>query len=176
MDNEIWKDIIGYDGLYQVSNKGNIKSFKKDKNGKLLMLKIDKDGYKNIGLRDANYIRKFKRVHRLVAEAFIENSNSFTQINHKDNNPANNYVENLEWCSVEYNNKYRFSNGNASHKGSKHPQATITEDVAVQIFELGHSGLFTESQLAKKFNTTRSVINKIRLSKSWTHVTNNIIT
>ena len=68
---EIWEDIKGYEGLYQVSNLGNIKSFKRYKDGKLMKLKSDKDGYKEIGIRDINGVRKFKRVHRLVCECFF---------------------------------------------------------------------------------------------------------
>ena len=86
-------------------------------------------------------------------------------INHKDNNPGNNNIDNIEWCTIEYNNKYRFEYGNASNKGSKNPQSTITEEIAIEIYKLGHSGKYTEIQLAKMFNTTRSVINKIRLKK-----------
>ena len=109
-----------------------------------------------------------------MAEAFINNPDTYKFINHKDNNSSNNVVENIEWCSIEYNNKYRFTNGNASNKGSKSPTATITEDVAIEIYRLGHSGKYTEYELAKMFNTTRSVINKIRLNINWTHVTKNI--
>jgi hypothetical protein len=168
---EIWKDIKGYEGLYQISNLGNIKSFKRYKEGKLLKPKFDKDGYREVGIRDSIGIRTFKRVHILVAKSFISNPNNYKFINHKDNNPSNNIVENIEWCSIEYNNKYRFTNGNASHKGSKSPVATITEDVAIEIYRLGHSGKYTEPELAKMFNTTRSIVNKIRLNITWTHVT-----
>ncbi len=171
---EIWKDVVGYEGLYQISNLGNIKSFKRNYEGILLNPKTDKDGYKEIGIRDATGRRFFKRMHRLVAEAFIINPNNYKVINHKDNNPANNNVENIEWCTIEYNNKYRFINGNASNKGSKSPAASITESIAVEIYILGHSGKYTELELATKFNTTRSVVNKIRLNKNWTHVTKNI--
>lgn len=172
---EVWKDIIEYEGLYQISSFGNVKSFKRYKEGKLLQPKSDKDGYKEIGIRDIQGNRKFKRVHRIVAEAFLENPNNYTFVNHKDNDPSNNNIENIEWCTIEYNNKYRFSNGNASHKGSKHPIASITEETAIKIYKLGHSGNYTETQLAKMFNTTRSVVNKIRLDKSWTHVTKDIV-
>lgn len=172
--NEVWKDVVGYEGLYQISNLGNIKSFKRYKEGKILNPKSDKDGYKEIGIRDFNGDRKFKRVHRLVAECFLENPNNYEYINHKDNNPANNVVSNLEWCTIEYNNKYRFEHGNACHKGSKSPRASITEEIAIQIYTLGLSGKYTESELAKMFNTTRSVVNKIRLNISWTHVTKNL--
>ena len=171
---EEWKDVVGYEGLYQVSNLGNIKSFKIYKEGKLLKPKFDKDGYREIGIRDSNGTRTFKRVHRLVAESFIDNPDNLKFINHKDDNPANNNVDNVEWCSIEYNNRYRFTNGNASHKGSKSPVATITEDVAIEIYKLGHSGKYTEPELAKMFNATRSIVNKIRLNITWTHVTKDI--
>lgn len=171
---EIWKDIKEYEGLYQISNLGNIKSFKRYKEGKLLNPKFDKDEYKEIGIRDCNGVRTFKRVHRLLAESFISNPNNYKFINHKANNLSNNSIDNIEWCSIEYNNKYRFTNGNALHKGSKSPVATITEDIAVEIYKLGHSGRYTEPKLSKMFNTTRSVVNKIRLNKTWTHVTNNL--
>ena len=108
------------------------------------------------------------------ANVFLPNPNNYEFVNHKDSNTSNNNLSNLEWCSIEYNNKYRFTNGNASHKGSKSPAATITEEIAIQIYILGHSGKYTEPELTKMFNTTRSVVNKIRLNKTWTHVTNNI--
>lgn len=171
---EFWEDIKGYEGLYKISNLGNIKSFKRYKEGKLLNPKSDKDGYKEIGIRDINGDRKFKRIHRLVAETFLPNPENYDYINHKDNNPSNNNINNLEWCSLEYNNKYRFTHGNASHKGSKSPVASINEDIAIKIYILGHSGKYTESEIAKMFSTTRSVVNKIRLNKTWTHVTNDI--
>ena len=172
---EIWKDIENYEGLYQVSNLGNINSFKRYKNGKLLLPKSDKDGYKEIGIRDIRGKRIFKRVHRLVARSFLPNPNNYKFVNHKDNDPSNNNVNNLEWCTIEYNNKYRFTNGGACHKGINHPRSSITNDVVKEIYILGHSGKYTEPELAKKFNTTRSVVNKIRLNVRWTHVTKNII-
>ena len=102
--NEIWKDVKGYEGLYQVSNLGNIKSFHKRSYGNLLKLPIKK-GYFQVGLRK-NGIRKYYQVHRLVAEAFIENKQNLPQVNHKDENKLNNDVNNLEWCTVSYNNCY----------------------------------------------------------------------
>ena len=170
MESEIYKDVIGYEGLYKVSNYGNIKSYKVNPDGKLMSPTTDKDGYKQIGIRDINYKRKYYRIHRLVAYAFIDNPNNYKFINHKDNNPANNNCDNLEWCTIEHNNKYRFTNGNASHVGSKHPQSKITEDIAKQIYILGHSGKYTEPEICIMFNTTRSVVNKIRLKISWKHI------
>ena len=112
---EIWKDIKDYEGLYQVSNWGRVKSFdtyKKGKNGsirfykgKILKLKTNKDGYSQIGLWK-NGKRKYFLVHRLVAEAFISNTDNLPCVNHKDENKQNNVVSNLEWCSAQYNNTY----------------------------------------------------------------------
>ena len=174
-NNEIWEDINGYEGLYQVSNLGNIKSFKRYKDGKLLSPKTDKDGYKEVGLRDSFGKRKFFRIHRIVALEFIPNPDECDFVNHKDSNPGNNNVDNIEWCTMSYNNKYRFSDkGNASHKGEKHPGTKLDDDTVIQIYKLGHSGKYTEPEVAKKFNTTRSVVNKIRLGVTWKHITENI--
>ena len=108
---EIWKDIKGYEGLYQVSNLGNVKSLSRVSiQGHILPTKILKfgynlQGYKIVGLhRDGS--SKTRTVHRLVAEAFIPNSNNYPCINHIDENKQNNRVDNLEWCTYEYNNNY----------------------------------------------------------------------
>ena len=113
---EIWKDIKGYEGLYQISNLGNVKSLSRTMENKgtfgkiyhikekIMKPKIDK-GYYRIGLTK-NKIRKYFAVHRLVAIAFIENPDNLEIINHKDENPLNNKVDNLEWCTQQYNINY----------------------------------------------------------------------
>lgn len=103
-------DIKGYEGLYKISNRGNVISLSKNsgflklkehimiptvKSNKYLDIKLTKDG-----------ISKHFYVHRLVAEHFISNPNNFPQVNHKDKNPTNNNVNNLEWCDNSYNVKY----------------------------------------------------------------------
>ena len=103
---EIWKDVIGYEGFYQVSNKGRVKSLPvksrtKRFDGKVLRQFPNKYGYMMVSLS-----RKSHHVHRIVAAAFIENPNNYPQINHKDENKANNNVSNLEWCTSAYNNNY----------------------------------------------------------------------
>lgn len=105
---EQWKDIIDYEGLYQVSNLGNVKSLNYNHTGKEQILKASKtkDGYFQVPLWK-NGERKWSRVHRLVASHFIPNDDLFkTQINHKDENKQNNNVNNLEWCNLQYNNNY----------------------------------------------------------------------
>lgn len=100
--NEIWKDIKEYENLYQVSNLGNIRS---KKNGKIRKTQKDKDGHLKLQLHK-NGVSKDYYVHRLVAQAFINNPTNAEIVNHKDENPSNNRIDNLEWCNKKYNNTY----------------------------------------------------------------------
>lgn len=114
---EFWKDVKGYEGLYQVSNLGNVRTVQHvtiRKNGvsltvpaKELKPGIDSGGYKLVVLANGSSTRSM-RIHRLVADAFVENPNPerFTFINHKDEDKLNNVYTNLEWCTNAYNLKY----------------------------------------------------------------------
>ena len=102
--NEKWRDVVGYEGLYQVSNTGKIRSHHKG-NWRNIKDCTSKYGYKVV-LLHKDGIRKNARVHRLVAQAFIPNPNNLPYINHKDENPSNNHVDNLEWCTAAYNSNY----------------------------------------------------------------------
>lgn len=114
-NNEIWKDIKDYEGCYQISNKGRIKSLdrivefndgrKRLYKGSILNPTYDKDGYLCIILSKNAIIKGFK-LHRLVAEHFIPNPDNLPVVNHIDENKINNSIENLEWCSIKYNNTY----------------------------------------------------------------------
>lgn len=103
---EEWKPITGYEGLYEVSSFGNIRTIKRQgTNSRTIKQQIDRKGYCYVSLCENG---KYKRssVHRLVATAFIENLKELPCVNHKDENKANNCVNNLEWCSYRYNNNY----------------------------------------------------------------------
>lgn len=104
---EIWKDIEGYEGLYQVSNYGKVKSLGNDKNKKSKMRKerTTKDGYIQIKLHKNGETKGFY-IHRLVAQAFISNPNGYKEVNHIDENKRNNSSTNLEWCTRLYNVRY----------------------------------------------------------------------
>lgn len=104
---EIWKDVGGYEGLYQVSNLGRVKRLKGKymKSDKLLkQVKLD-SGYIAVGLCKHNKAKNF-RVHRLVAEAFIPNPEEKPQVNHINEDKTNNMVSNLEWMTAKENNNY----------------------------------------------------------------------
>lgn len=105
---EVWKDIKDYEGLYQISNLGRVKSLKYRKSNKERILILNgaaKHGYYMVGLCK-NHKRKYVTVHRLVAEAFIPNPDNKPQINHKDENRRNNCVDNLEWVTAKENLNY----------------------------------------------------------------------
>lgn len=114
---EIWKDIKGYEGLYQVSNLGKVKSLarfiQRNRVGgryypELILkptINIKRYGYLYVHLHKKG-VTKVVTVHRLVAEAFISNPNNLPEINHKDENKSNNCVDNLEWCTSKYNANY----------------------------------------------------------------------
>lgn len=95
---EIWKDVNGFKGVYQISNFGRLKSFKRELNGKILSNKNKKGDYFSVILRKGDRV-KSTRIHRLVAEAFIPNPGNLPQVHHKDGNRQNNCVDNLEWVN-----------------------------------------------------------------------------
>lgn len=105
MGEEIWKDVVGYEGYYSVSSHGRVYSHS---TGIYLKGKIDKDGYKEYALC-VNRQRKYVRGHRLVALAFIPNPDNLPMVNHKDNVPDNNKSDNLEWCNNEYNQRHAYN-------------------------------------------------------------------
>ena len=113
---EIWKDVKGYEGFYQVSNLGRVRSLERDvyhprgnvirhMEEKILVQNIGKLGYAYVNL-SLNGKMKTIKTHRLVAEAFIPNPENKPQVNHKDEVKNNNVVDNLEWCDAQYNALY----------------------------------------------------------------------
>lgn len=110
---EVWKDIVGYEGLYQVSNLGNVRSLNYRGTGLIRNLAPKEN---NCGRLWVLLCGKAYLIHRLVAAAFIPNENGYPEINHKDENPKNNTVGNLEWCTGEYNKKYYLMNHTGGRK------------------------------------------------------------
>ena len=101
---EIWKDIKGYEELYQVSDLGRVRSFKSGK-WQTLKNRLTPRGYYLVTLyKDGKATNKW--VHKLVAQAFIPNPNNLPQVNHKDEDKLNNAASNLEWCTAKYNINY----------------------------------------------------------------------
>lgn len=115
---EEWRDVVGFEGAYQVSNLGRVRSLDREipyvnngtptflhYKGKVLKPKPDRDGYPRVSLKFGKK-NKLAGIHRLVAQAFLPNPNNLPCVNHKDYQRDNNCIDNLEWCTVEYNNHY----------------------------------------------------------------------
>lgn len=144
MKKEIWKDIKGYEGLYQVSNLGRVRSLDRvvvDKNGrklhysgKIMTQNKTVDGYPNISLGTYDN-KKTITIHRLVAEAFIPNPLNLPQVNHKDEDITNNVWTNLEWCDNGYNVNYGTGNQRRrinTPKNKKIIQLTLNGDFVAE--------------------------------------------
>lgn len=161
---EIWKDIEGYEGLYQISNMGRVKSLAKQtlcghrkeqtifRNEKFLSLRCNKKGYLQVGL-SKNGIRKQFTVHRLVAQTFIPNPNNLPQVNHKDENKTNNCIENLEWCTAEYNCNYGNHKSNISNALKGHIVKKETRDKISFANSGEKNGMSSEKRLSRMKNT-----------------------
>ena len=133
---EEYKDIEGYEGLYQVSNIGNVKSLVNHKGKyreKLLKQSKDCNGYLQVNLYKNKTSKRFL-VHRLVANAFIENPNNYPCINHKDENKQNNSVKNIEWCSYKYNTNFGTRNERARKAISKQVYQYSKDGVLISVF------------------------------------------
>lgn len=132
---EHWKDIQEYEGLYQVSNKGRVKSLNYNHTGKEKIMKpktIRKTGYLYIALHKHGK-QEYTSVHRLVAEAFIPNPNNLPQVNHKDENKTNNRVDNLEWCTAKYNLEY---NNGQKRRACSRTNGKLSKQIAQYTFDL----------------------------------------
>ena len=114
---EIWKDVVGYEQFYQVSNNGRVR---RKRDHYELSQQIGSGGYKQVALSKSGKSKQIS-VHRIVAKAFIKNEFNYPCVNHKDENKQNNNVENLEWCSYRYNINYgtRTSRANETKRKSR---------------------------------------------------------
>lgn len=182
---EIWKDVENYEGYYQVSNSGRVRSLsrmldyrksihgdwfhQRIHRGQLLRPVTRKDGYMRLFLRKKRKM-KSKYVHRLVAEAFIPNPENKPQINHKNGIKADCKVGNLEWATSFENNLHALKTGlRMSTKGEAHPRAIINNFQARVIKKTNSKELGT-NYLASIFGISPSTISCIRYGHSWKHL------
>ena len=127
-ESEVWKDVVGYEGIYKVSNKGNVRSVvRKDSigrkcGGRKRKHSCDKWGYLKVNLYKNGKV-KTRFIHRLVAEVFLPNPNNFPQVNHIDEIKDNNDVKNLEWCTSKHNANHGTRNERVAQAQSKKVRA-----------------------------------------------------
>lgn len=178
--NEIWKDIDGYEGFYQVSSIGNVRSLdrrveNKASNtgfnllkGRLMKLKTDKYGYIRIGLRNGSK-QKMLLVHRLVAFAFLNREDYQDQVNHIDGIKGNNTIVNLEWCNQSENEKHAYRTGLKSQNGEKSNINKLTNEDVLSIRKRIASGEI-QADLAREYNVYPNCISSIKLRRTWKHI------
>jgi predicted XRE-type DNA-binding protein len=169
---EIWKDIKGYEGVYQVSNLGNIKSINYNHTGvsKNLIGGII-TGYHAVNLYGNGY-RKFK-VHRIVALHFIPNPENKPMINHINNIRTDNRVENLEWCTHQENMDHAVKMNLIkpfTSKGEKSWNSFLTNDIVLKIRQVYSEGKLNQREIAKLFNIKYKHVNKIVRRHIWQHI------
>lgn len=194
---ETWKNIPGYENLYQVSNLGNVKSVDRivrqwngynysEKIYKGTILKqYDNKGYKRVLLYKNGKVKNYF-VHRLVAQVFIPNPQKLSQVNHKDENKINNNVENLEWCSSTYNINYGKRNAIVSSKMIKRKLKDSTKK-KLSISQNSHKKPIVQydlkGNLIKRWESAREIERELNIRhdlvakccKGFLHKTNNYI-
>ena len=176
---EVWKDIKGYEGHYQISNIGRVKSLARMRFGKggclsplkerILKQKTSKSGYKSVHLRCMDY-QSHPTIHRIVAEAFIDNPDNKPTVNHIDANKENNHVDNLEWITQSQNTRYAFLKGNKSQKGEKNNMAKLTMEKVKEIRKFKEENdHLSQQQIADHFNLKRENVKDIINYKTWNY-------
>jgi hypothetical protein len=166
---EIWKDVKDFEGLYQVSNLGNVKRLvsKRVLAERLIGSSIDRYGYvKRVLCKDGKMY--FFTEHRLVANAFIPNDFNKPTVNHINGIKTDNKLDNLEWCTIKENNDHAINTGLKNLKGIKHHKCKLTEEQVREIKEIGFSQ--TRMSLAKKYGVSRTSILGIIRGKFWKHI------
>ncbi len=177
---EVFLDITGYEGLYQISNKGRVKSMKRKVNHsssgfsnlpeKVLKPQKSGNGYCHIGLYKDGKV-KYLMIARLVAIHFIPNPENKPEVNHKNGDKSNNFDYNLEWNTSSENSQHSFDKGlQEKQKGTKNPSAKLTEKQVLKIRELANDNGLTRKKIAERYNVTRQAINSIVWHKNWRHI------
>ena len=162
------KDVVGFEGLYTVNESGNVFSPRTGKRLKPIMM-----GSKYLYVHLCNGKKTTcKRLHRVVAEAFIPNPNNLPQVNHIDGNKNNCSAENLEWCSPKENTKHAIETGLIKPKGEDNPSAKLTEsdvrNIRAEYAKKDKSCSFKE--LSRKYGVTDVAIRYIVIGKTWKNV------
>jgi hypothetical protein len=181
---EVFVDIQGYEGYYQVSNYGNVRSLDrviKEKTGKIQTLKgrilkprINPGGYYHVGL-GKNGTRATFAIHQLVARAFIPNPNKKRTVNHINGDKLSNNVSNLEWSTYSENLEHAYKTGlrqavKPSEVACKNYRRKLNEQQVREIKRLIVADFLTLKQIANQYNVGRSTISSIKSGRNWRHI------
>jgi hypothetical protein len=176
---EIWKDMPDYVGLYQVSNLGRVRSLdrmigqkgggKQFKSGRILRPRNHPHGYVFISLYKDGIANQVL-IHRLVAIVFIPNPSNLPEVNHKNFNKKDNFVENLEWMTTKDNTRHAFAAGKINtSKGDNHFRSIVNSEKVIDMIKLFNSGI-KMCDIARKFQVSYPCVFGIVKRKNWKHV------
>ena len=168
---EEWRDIFGWEGLYEISNLGRLKSLKRlfVPKDRILKTCVDRDGYLFAGLFRNGKRLSCAKVHRLVLEAFVGQRPSGFECRHKDGDKTNNRLSNVEWSTHIVNERDKYNHG-TTMTGSKNGYSKLQEADVIEIRKLWGTGNFTQWALAHKFNVGQFCVWSIIHRKTWKHV------
>jgi hypothetical protein len=163
-----WKDIKDFEGIYQINQKGDVKSLKRKSTGtftsidKIIKKHLNTKGYYVYRLCKNGKCKK-KSLHRLLAETFINNKNNYPCVNHIDGNPLNNKLSNLEWCTYSYNSFHGYQKN-----GRLNPNRKLKESEVIQIREkLKNPYWGIVRDLSIEYNVSNWIISLIKNFKSY---------
>jgi len=181
MKDEVWKSVVGFEGIYEVSNLSRVRSvdrfveYRSDAKksggkfirGVLMSPRKNRSGHWNVSLaRNNKYVKRC--IHRIMAEAHIPNPNDLPCALHIDDDKNNNHISNIYWGTHAQNGKDMIENGTVS-RGSKHKPSKLTEEQVLDIrkcLEKGDSG----EVIAERYNVEKSTISCIKNRKTWKHI------
>lgn len=171
---EIWKDIAGYEGYYQISDTGRVKSLKRAKRrveDRILVQWDNKNGYFICTLNKPLTKKTTPKVHRLVAQAFIPNPADKPQVNHIDGNTKNNSVSNLEWVTNSENQKHAVKRIGRCYVGNNSPARKLTETQVLEIRSIKRvKKQPSYKEIGKRYGVSYGAIAAIRQGNNWKHL------
>lgn len=184
---ENWRDVVGYEGIYQVSNLGRVKSLpravfvKKSNNhtygsrinhtrvvDEIIMKQQNVRGYKKVCL-SKNGFQKPLYVHRIVMSSFVENPRGLPYVNHKDGDKHNNNLNNLEWVSDLDNKKHAYKNGLINNTGSNNGRAILNKGLVKDIRLLIKNGV-SSKYISEYYKISKSTVFAIKSKRIWKHI------
>lgn len=190
LEGEVWKPVLGWEGLYSVSNFGRVKrerratthknqstSFPMVYPEKILSANCDSRGYPQVALNAVSEgrERRVARVHRLVTEAFLDNPENKPFVNHKNSNPLDARVENLEWCTASENIRHAIEAGRLTYKlGEESPTNKHDADKVRRIYIEAKLKTMPQEKIGKKYGVPQITVSNILTKKTWGHLTDGI--